>query len=238
MRRPVLTRLAVGVGMLMVMILAPTACGGRGGSPQQEEEKANKVHRIPEDSQWYEGTPLPAGSYVTEEFKPAMSFRLGKGWIRGGTELRDAWDIRDIENAANWLGFLNAEEVYDPNRSGKLKIAPAPEDMAVWLQENPYLKTEKPTSTSVGGEKGVQFDAIVAGAPKVPACPDCPDLGLFHESAGATWGVNKREKLRFIVVQDVKGQTVTIVVETTPLGFEEFLPKAQKVVDSLKWGGS
>ena len=61
---------------------------------------------------------------------------------------------------------------------------------------------------------------------------------LFHESAGATWGLNKGEKLRFIVVEDVKGQTVTIVVETTPLGFEEFLPKAEQVVDSVKWSGS
>jgi hypothetical protein len=39
-------------------------------------------------------------------------------------------------------------------------------------------------------------------------------------------------------LEDVKGQTVTIVVETSVLGLEEFLPKAQKVVDSVKWTGS
>jgi hypothetical protein len=167
-----------------------------------------------------------------------MSFTLGKGWTRGGPELRDAWDIRDIENDANWLGFLNAEEVYDPSGSGKLRVTPAPEDMASWLQENQYLKTEKPKPTNVGREKGVKFDAIVSGAPKAPACPDCPDLGLFHESAGATWGVNEGEKLRFIVVDDVQGQTVTIVVETTPLGFEEFLPKAQQLIETVEWRGS
>ncbi len=182
--------------------------------------------------------PLPAGRYVTEEFRPAMSFTLGKGWTRGGPELRDAWDIRDIENDTYWLGFLNAEEVYDPRGSGKLKISPAPEDMPGWQQANPYLKTEKPKPTKVGGEKGVKFDAIVSGAPEDPACPDCPDLGLFHESAGATWGVNKGEKPRFIVSDNVKGQTVTIVVETTPLGFEEFLPKAQQLIETVEWRGS
>jgi hypothetical protein len=31
---------------------------------------------------------------------------------------------------------------------------------------------------------------------------------------------------------------VTIVVETTPLGLEEFLPKAQQVLNSVKWTGS
>ena len=59
-----------------------------------------------------------------------------------------------------------------------------------------------------------------------PACPECPDLGLVYESAGATWGVNKGEKLRFIIVEDVKGQTVTIIEETTPDGFKEFTTKS------------
>ena len=157
---------------------------------------------------------------------------------QGGTELRDALDMRDIENDAFWLVFTTPEEVYVPNGSGGLKIVPAPEDIAAWLQENPYLKTEKPKPTSVGGEKGVQFDAIVSSVPEEPVCFGCPDLGLFHESAGATAGVEKGEKLRFIVLKDVKGKTVTIMVESSALGFDEFLPKAQKVVESVKWTGS
>jgi hypothetical protein len=39
-------------------------------------------------------------------------------------------------------------------------------------------------------------------------------------------------------VDDVKGETVTIFVESSPQGFEEFLPKAERVIDSVKWGGS
>ncbi len=234
MHRPALIRLFLGVVMSTLLMLVPTACGG--GGPSQEE-KADKVHHIPEDSQVYEGKPLPAGRYVTEEFKPLMSFTLGKGWTRGGPELRDAWDIVDIDNDAYWLGLLNAEEVYKPNGSGGLKVAPAPENMVAWVQTNPFLITEKPNPVSVGGEKGVQIDAIVAEAPKVPACPECPDLGLIYESAGATWGVNKGEKLRFILLEDVKGQTVTIVEETSPVGFKEFTAKAQKVLDTVEWKG-
>jgi hypothetical protein len=100
------------------------------------------------------------------------------------------------------------------------------------------FKTEKPSPVSVGGEKGVQIDALVADAPNEPACPACPELGLVYESAGATWGVYEGEKLRFIVVEDVKGQTVTIIEETTPAGFKEFTAKSQKVLDSVKWRGS
>ncbi len=227
----------LGVGLLLTLVvLALSACGGGGSA--QEEKQANKVHHIPEDTQWYEGKPLPAGRYVTEEFKPAMSFNLDKGWTRGGPEVRDAWDIVDIDNDAYWLGFLNAEEVYKPDGSGGLKVAPAPKDMVAWVQTNPFLKTEKPKPVSVGGEKGVQIDALVADSPKEPACPECADLALVYESIGSTWGVNKGEKVRFIVVEDVKGQTVTIIEETTPAGFKEFTAKSQKVLDGVKWGSS
>src|SRR5215210_4213655 len=87
------------VGLLVtLLVLTLSACGGAGGSAQEgeqakEEEQANKVHHIPEDSQVYEGKPLPAGHYVTEEFRPPMSFDLDTGWTRGGTENRDARDM-------------------------------------------------------------------------------------------------------------------------------------------------
>jgi hypothetical protein len=72
----------------------------------------------------------------------------------------------------------------------------------------------------------------------VPECPECIDLPLFHVSNGETSGVYKGEKLRFIVLEDVKGQTIITWVEASASSFDEFLPKAQKVLDSTKWGGS
>jgi hypothetical protein len=121
MHHPAFMRLALGLGMLIALTLVLTGCGG--GSSAQEGEGANKIRHIPEDSQTYEGKPLPAGRYATEEFKPAMSLRLDKGWTRGRPELRDTWYIRDIENDAFWLGFYSG-----------LKVAPTPEDIVGWLQ--------------------------------------------------------------------------------------------------------
>src|SRR5215210_6686720 len=174
MHRQTLMRMVLGVGMLTMLMLTLTACGGSSAQEEQaNKKKADKVHHIPEDSQTYEGKPLPAGSYVSEEFKPAMSFSLEKGWIRGGPEVSDAWGLQDIENDAFWLFFTTAEEVYDPKGSDGLKLTPAPEDIAAWLQANPHLNTEEPKSTSVGGEKGVRFDAIVTGAVESPECIGC-----------------------------------------------------------------
>jgi hypothetical protein len=166
-----------------------------------------------------------------------MSFSLDKGWSRGGVELRDIWDLQDLQNDAFWVIFTSAEEVWDPKGSDGLKRAPAPEDMVGWLQANPHMKSEKPKPTSVGGENGVQFDAIVTGVVESPECPGCADVPLFPFSDG-TASVEKGERVRFIVLKDVKGQTVTIFIESSAVGFEEFLAKGQKVMDSVKWGGS
>jgi len=230
-------RLVLGLGMLTMLMVALTACGGGSSAQEENDGQVNKVHTLPEDAQTYEGEPLPAGRYVTEEFKPTMSLTLAEGWSRGGPELRDTWYIWDIENEAFWLGFYSGEEVYVPDGSGGLKVAPTPEDMVGWLRENPYLKTDKPKPTTVGGEDGMQLDAIVTGAPEAPECPGCVDLALFHESAGATSGVEKGEKVRFIVLEDVKGQQVTIFVETSPRSFEVFLAKAQQVIETVEWKG-
>jgi hypothetical protein len=39
-------------------------------------------------------------------------------------------------------------------------------------------------------------------------------------------------------VEDVKGETVAIVVEARAVDFEEVLPKAQKVLKTVEWEGA
>lgn len=73
---------------------------------------------------------------------------------------------------------------------------------------------------------------------KTPLCPGCVGVPLFHYSNGEKSYAENGDKMRFIVLEDVKGQTVTIWIICPAHGFEEFLPKGQKVVDSVKWGGS
>jgi hypothetical protein len=195
LRRMVSQTLGLGL-MVPLVILALSACDGGGSA---HEEQATKVHHIPEDSQTHEGKPLPAGHYVTEEFRPTMSFDLDTGWTRGGnSELRGSWDIRDIDNEAYWLGFLNAGWVFKPDRSVGMKVARAPEDMVAWVQTNPFLKTEKSTQVSVGGEKGAQIDALVADVPRKhawcsPNVTICPDIGLFYVP-GAYFFVSIKER--------------------------------------------
>ena len=45
------------------------------------------------------------------------------------------------------------------------------------------------------------------------------------------------DKVRMIVLEDVKGETVTIGIGSPAPTFDEFLPKAQKVLHSVMWSG-
>jgi hypothetical protein len=59
---------------------------------------------------------------------------------------------------------------------------------------------------------------------------------LSNDEAAAYFKeVNERG---LIVLEDVKGDTVMIWFAAPPDAFDKFAPRAQKVVDSVEWGGS
>jgi hypothetical protein len=63
------TTLMVCVLLLGLSLLLLSACGG-------EQQQQAKARPLPEE----EFRALPPGEYHSEEFKPAFSFRVGKGW--------------------------------------------------------------------------------------------------------------------------------------------------------------
>ena len=184
--------------------------------------------------------PLAEGKrYFTDEFEPAFSFKVvGSGWRVGGEELRD---ILDIENEGSVLSFHNVEQVFEPEQLGQggLSRVPAPQNMVEWFQGHPYLETEEPEPVKVGGVSGVRFDAIVAEAPEEypDRCPD-PCVGLFALTDQDWIFFEDDEKARIIILDDVQGETLTIFLFGPTVDFEEFLPKAQKVLNTVKWEGA
>jgi hypothetical protein len=104
--------------------------------------------------------------------------------------------------------------------------------MVGWFQHHPYLQTEKPEPVTVGGVKGEQFDWIVA--------EDAPYTAVdtFKYSDGSDVGAAKGFRYRAIVLEDVKGETVTIGIGSKASEFDGFAPEAQKVVETVKWEGS
>ena len=225
-------RSALGVGVLMVAILALTACGG--GGSEQEQAKAQEqaeARPLPEDPK-----ALSPGEYHSTEFEPSFSFRVGKGWRTSSyfPQISDRLGItRGEEGDAPTLVFRAPQELFEYAKNGTtLEVEKAPKDMVGWFQHHPYLKTEKPESATVGGVEGVRFDYTVSG--------DAPYdiINLFRYADGTDGGAKKGSKYRAIVLEDVEGKTVTIGLGSPATEFDDLLPEAEKVLKSVEWGGS
>jgi hypothetical protein len=215
-------RLSV-LGLLMTLVVLALSACGRGGGEQQQESKSRP---LPEDLQ-----ALRPGEYRSEEFEPSLSFSIGEGWTND-LELPDALSMTRGETAG--IAFLNVQEVYKPE--GTLEVVDAPKDMVGWFQQHPYLQTDKPEPITVGGIEGQQFDVVVEDLPEdyLAACgPDCVDI--FKSSDASWWAFEEEYKERVIILEDVQGETVTIDFGSPAVEFDEFEPKAEKVLDSVEW---
>jgi len=100
--------------------------------------------------------------------------------------------------------------------------------------------------------KGKQFDAVASHIPQeyfsggyhACGCIGEPGLPLFQVRSGygagfgeeRTYDLYKDYKVRFIVLDDVKGKTVTISVLAPAVNFNEFWHmKAQEVLKTVEW---
>ncbi len=111
--------------------------------------------------------------------------------------------------------------------------------MVGWFQHHPYLKTSKPEPVTVGGVKGAQFDVVVEDLPEeyYGVCgQDCVDMAKVADER--VLAQPKGERTRLIVLEDVEGETVTVALHSRTTEFDEFAPKAEKVLDSVEWKGA
>src|SRR5919106_2039041 len=210
------TLLMVGL-LATLLVLALSACGGGGGSGGGEHQQA-KARPLPDN----EYKALPPGEYHSEEFKPAFSFRVGKGWQTPDADIKETPERLIIETTEEVKGgtlfiFRNPPEAYDPQKHKWVNVN-SYEDILSWFQHHPYLKTSNPEPVTVGGVKGVELETDVA--------KDSPDVvQSFRYSDGFEASIDRGAQDRTIILE-MKGEAASIGA-----GF----PKAQKVVDTVKW---
>ena len=208
--------------------LAVGACG----APDEEV----KPRPLPEERR-----ELRPGEYRTDDFEPPFSFGVGGGWTNEPPEMSDALLLTRGHETAGGLGFANVQEVfvYKPTETSGQTVVEAPEDMVGWFQEHPRLRTSEPERVEVGGIEGARFDAVVGELPE-DYSGECGSgcVDLFRVGGAYPFFLREEERARFIVLEEVEGETVTVGFFSPAAEFDEHAPEAQKVIDTVEWRGS
>jgi len=177
---------------------------------------------------------LEPGTYRTEEFEPAFSFRVGGGWTY--LPLGSKPDDLALARGRTGLRFFRVREVFEPDE--RYDVVGAPDDLVGWLRRHPFLRTSAPEPVTVGGIEGKRLDVAVGDLPRGYSgeCgPDC--VPLFRLSDATVLVIPKGDKAREIVLEDVGGDTVVIGFGGPANEVDEHAPEAQEVIDSMKWSG-
>src|SRR5215217_4139145 len=109
MRRRLLSAAPMVVAVLVVggVALALSACSG--GSTQ-EAAKARPLPLYPTEK------ALSPGEYHSVKFKPALSFKVGKGWSNHEEQFSDFIQLMQ-QGEIGTLNFANVKKVYKPGTS-------------------------------------------------------------------------------------------------------------------------
>jgi hypothetical protein len=194
---------------------------------------------MPNGDKWLKGE-----GYVTDEFEPAFRLEFGEaGWAwKVSRQTADEVHMRYVPDFWGEIVFVSPLHVFDPSNPSERKEVPAPEtvhEWVSWFQRHPTLETSNPVPESVGGVSGMQIDVTCVPWPRDASfrqepLPCSPPFPIREGIVTYTEGAERKD--RYIIV-DVRGETVLINVgtETEERKFAEFLPIAQKVLDTVKW---
>ena len=229
--RSTTVRRALGLVMLAALVVvALAACGGT--------EKEAKPRPLPEDDK-----ALQPGEYRSEEFEPSLSFRVGDGWTNVPPESSEFLAIQ--RGVMGGVYFFRVKEVYEPARMGMPDVVEAPKDpkgWVAWARHHPYLRTSEPEQVEVGGVEGKRIDVVVGDLPedyRGRCGTNCVDIGRVEGVPPLKNDIftpeDAKERVTFL---DVEGETVTISITSPAIVFDDFVPEAQKVLDSVEWTGS
>lgn len=240
--------------LLCLAALVLVACSGDTEEQHSEQTEAASQNGVSEAAKARtvpEQGVLAPGRYSTgEEFEPPFSFEIGEGWrvlpVSEPYSLRLGY-VTPGKGVAEGkaLRFLNVREVFEPREEGdkvSFEATPAPEDLSGWLGRHPYLSTGDAEPVDIGGVAGERLDAE-AHVPegyrdaREGGCP-VPCIPLFRLGGDSVTHITEKGKHGIVVLEDVFEDEMVVVIVSAPIArFDEFLPEAQEVLDTVEWGG-
>ena len=229
---------------MVLIALTLNACGGdlAGGSEHQQTEG----RPLPK----YGQASLPAADTTPRNSSPPSRFAsvetTGDSKAPRGRSaipsIPTTCSYRKSRRGRSEISFFNLRKlkgIYKPKGpTGATEPVPPPDELVGWFQHHPYLETSEPEPVTVGGYKGVQFDVVLANLPenyeglcgKTAHC-----LDIFALSTGGSSEIYYLKRNHYLVLENVEGVPVAIDYSNLKDEFDEFVPVAEKVLESVRW---
>ncbi len=186
-------------------------------------------------------TPMPAGTYTSAAFQPAVTFTVPEGWlITIDQELYLA--LQPVDN-----DLIGIHLFRDPRAASQDPTCPAaPEpgvggtssELAAWIGQQPGLVVSAPTMATIGGLRGVAID-VALDADWTAACPfanGVPSVPLFNSPAIDHWVVVGNERLRLYLLDLSGGGTVVVDLDAFDGSqIEDLLARSNGIVRSMQF---
>lgn len=200
-----LSNLATTIALALALALAVTACGGGASASAAPSASGGKL--------------LPAGTYTSLAFTPAVTYTVPDGWenltdTRAYFQLRPyGSEVAGIHLFANPLASLQDAVC---TSAPDLAVGKTSTDLVAWIRARPGLVVSSPAMTTVGGLPGVSIDVGIKDG-WTESCPFAngnPTVPLFNGGdAGYHWIVVGNERLRLYVLDLPAGGTLVVDID-------------------------
>lgn len=224
-------RRLVRVPSLALVLGLVAACGGAALPPAQ-----------PTAAPAATAASLPAGTYTSRAFAPAVTVTLPEGW-RNPTDSPAYWAIYPTGN-----DYAGIHLFHDPRAASQAETCPTlPEpgvgtlstELSAWIRGLPGLDVSTPRMVNVGGLRGVEMDVQIASGWtfSCPFAEGLPSVPLFVGTGNdLRWVVAGSEKLRLSLLDVPGGGTVVVDVDAFDGSqWDTLLDAARPIVASMEF---
>lgn len=200
------------IPLVAVVSLALAACAGAPVVPPNGAPGASAPSTAA-------GTPLPAGTYTSGGFEPAVTFTVPDGW-EAASDTPAYLQLRPF--GSEIVGIHVFRNPVAASQDPACPSQPEPgvgstsSQLVSWIRERPGLVVSNPAMVTVGGLPGLSIDVGIAEG-WTQSCPfanGSPTVPLFNGgAAGYHWIVAGNERLRLYVLDLPGGGTVVIDID-------------------------
>ncbi len=217
---------------LVAVALVVAACGGASLPPQA----ATQAPSAPAAS------ALPAGTYTSSAFQPAVTFTLPDGWLIAG----DATKSLQLSPAGNDIdGIYLYRDVSAASQDASCPDQEEPgvgrtsSELIAWIRSLPGLTVSNPAMASIGTLPATSVDvgikdgwkqscSFANGSPTVPL--------FFGGASGFRWVVYGTERMRLYIADLPGGGTVVVNIDTVDGPFiDQLIAQALPIVKSMSF---